>query len=184
MAKQLTRWVALLRGINVGGRNLISMSDLKVCFESLGFDDVQTYIQSGNVLFSTRRLSRPRMLGDLKKALSRRFGYQARVALFSCHDFRSELDRAHDSWGVDPLARHNAMFLLDAVTVDDIRDELPPASGSERVSLGHRAIFWSAEMKSLHQTAMMKLAALPVYQQMTVRNANTTRRLLGKLGDV
>jgi uncharacterized protein (DUF1697 family) len=49
-----SRYIALLRGINVGGNTLIKMPDLKVCFESLGFTDVVTYIQSGNVVFSTR----------------------------------------------------------------------------------------------------------------------------------
>ena len=47
--------VALLRGINVGGKNLIRMPALKACFEENGFDDVVTYIQSGNVLFTARR---------------------------------------------------------------------------------------------------------------------------------
>lgn len=49
--KKMTRYLALLRGINVGGKNIIKMADLKACFESLGFADVVTYIQSGNVLF-------------------------------------------------------------------------------------------------------------------------------------
>ena len=49
------RFVALLRGINVGGKTLLKMADLKACFEGLGFDEVSTYIASGNVLFETRR---------------------------------------------------------------------------------------------------------------------------------
>ncbi len=184
MPKRPERWVALLRGINVGGKNLIAMRDLKTCFELLGFDDVQTYIQSGNVLFATRRRSRSRLLSDLKKALSERFAYNARIALFSHDDFCRELKRAHAAWGVDPESRHNAMFLLDQTTVDEIQSELPAATGWERVTLGSRVIFWSAENKSLHKTAMMKLVGSPVYQQMTVRNANTTRRLLSKLSEV
>jgi uncharacterized protein (DUF1697 family) len=62
----MTRYVALLHGINVGGKNLIRMTDLRACFERLGFADVATYIQSGNVVFGatgasaalTRRIER------------------------------------------------------------------------------------------------------------------------------
>jgi uncharacterized protein (DUF1697 family) len=49
----IVQYLALLRGINVGGKNIIKMADLKACFESLGFSDVVTYIQSGNVLFKS-----------------------------------------------------------------------------------------------------------------------------------
>ncbi|NIP26808.1 MAG: DUF1697 domain-containing protein, partial [Phycisphaerae bacterium] len=47
----MRQYAALLRGINVGGKNIIKMADLRACFERMGFSDVRTYIQSGNVLF-------------------------------------------------------------------------------------------------------------------------------------
>jgi uncharacterized protein (DUF1697 family) len=53
----MNKYLALLRGINVGGNNIIKMVDLKACFEKMGFLDVSTYIQSGNVLFSSPETS-------------------------------------------------------------------------------------------------------------------------------
>lgn len=48
-------YVALLRGVNVGGKNKVSMSELKVCFEDLGYQNVSTYINSGNILFTSSK---------------------------------------------------------------------------------------------------------------------------------
>ena len=67
----VTSYVALLRGINVGGSNLIRMVALKACFEAKGFRDVATYIQSGNVLFTASRGNQATLTGRIEKALSK-----------------------------------------------------------------------------------------------------------------
>lgn len=72
-ATDVGRHVALLRGINVGGSNVIKMSDLRVCFETMGLLGVETYIASGNVVFSTKRVSKTRLTGMIEKALCERF---------------------------------------------------------------------------------------------------------------
>jgi hypothetical protein len=78
----MTRYVALLRGINVGGKNLIKMAALRACFEELGFSDVATYIQSGNVLFRTGG-KRAELTARIEGALAETFSYQASVVLRS-----------------------------------------------------------------------------------------------------
>jgi len=77
----MTRFLALLRGINVGGNNLIKMNDLKAEFERLGFQDVKTYIQSGNVIFSSALSDKLKLTELLEKSLSEKFSYPARVLL-------------------------------------------------------------------------------------------------------
>ena len=86
----MARYVALLRGINVGGKNPIGMPALKACFEEHGFEDVATYIQSGNVLFSARRASMSTFTSRIERMLSADFDYDARR-----RDPRSRPD-AHD----------------------------------------------------------------------------------------
>ena len=73
------QYVALLRGINVGGKNLIRMPDLRAAFEAMGFTDVVTYIQSGNVLFRAPRQKRDELAAGIESALSRRFGIELKV---------------------------------------------------------------------------------------------------------
>jgi hypothetical protein len=65
-----TQYVALLRGINVGGNNLIKMADLKACFEKLDLAEVATYIQSGNVLFSTTETDKTRLINTISLPLT------------------------------------------------------------------------------------------------------------------
>ena len=79
----MTRYVALLRGINVGGKNLIKMTDLKACFEALGFENVSTYIQSGNVLFSANKSNQAKLTSRIEEALSKTFNYKSRVVVRS-----------------------------------------------------------------------------------------------------
>ena len=73
-----TRYIALLRGINVGGNNIIKMTDLKVVFEEIGFTAVSTYIQSGNVLFSTQEQNKQTIEAKIEEHLSKRFDYKSR----------------------------------------------------------------------------------------------------------
>ncbi|RPI70922.1 MAG: DUF1697 domain-containing protein, partial [Ignavibacteriales bacterium] len=71
--KTKIQWLALLRGINVGGNNIIKMADLKTCFESLKFSDVETFIQSGNIIFKSEEKDKFILTDKIEKALSKTF---------------------------------------------------------------------------------------------------------------
>jgi uncharacterized protein (DUF1697 family) len=77
------RYLALIRGINVGGMNLVKMADLRAMFENLGFADVATYIQSGNVLFRAPKERRDELAARIESELSRRFGTELKVVLLT-----------------------------------------------------------------------------------------------------
>jgi len=78
-----TRHLALLRGINVGGNNIIKMADLKACFEEMGFTNVVTYIQSGNVLFDVEDSEINRFTTTIEQKLSEQFSYASRIVLIT-----------------------------------------------------------------------------------------------------
>jgi hypothetical protein len=73
----MSRYVALLRGINVGGNNLIRMPALKTCFEAQFFGDVATFIASGNVLFTARRAGQRGLTRGIEETLSKTFAYRS-----------------------------------------------------------------------------------------------------------
>jgi uncharacterized protein (DUF1697 family) len=77
----MTTYVALLRGVNLGARNKVSMADLRTLIESLGAEDVQTYVQSGNVVFKSRVRSAAKLAGDIEQGISREFGLEISVML-------------------------------------------------------------------------------------------------------
>jgi uncharacterized protein (DUF1697 family) len=170
--------LALLRGINVGGHNVIRMSDLRQAFEDMGFTDVRTYIQSGNVLFGARE-STARITDRIEKDLSKRFGYAARTVVKSKRQYVEAMKRAPAGWGKDASRKHNAIFAGAGMRTTAILRQLPSLRDElEEATCGPGVIFWSGSKKSLSRTTMMKIAKLPVYDELTVRNHNTALALL------
>ena len=98
----MSRYVALLRGINVGGKNLIKMPALKACFEANGFEDVATYIQSGNVLFSSTGAKAADLTERIEEMLAETFGYEATVVVRSRTQMRAVVERAPKGFGAEP----------------------------------------------------------------------------------
>jgi uncharacterized protein (DUF1697 family) len=90
----MTRYVALLRGINVGGKNLIRMPELRAVFDANGFENVSTYIQSGNVLFDAPGAPAPQLTKRIEKMLAKSFDYVPIVVVRSRKQMRAIVDRA------------------------------------------------------------------------------------------
>ena len=179
MAKHRSRFLALLRGINVGGKNVIPKSALSECFEDLGFTNVRTYIQSGNILFRSDETSVKKLTHAIEDGLSKQFSYRAQAVVLPRKRYHSAIQAAPEDWGKDDRQKHNALFTLSSITPKRVLSQLPaPKTDIETVTTGPGVIFWSASKKHLTKTTMMKLAAAPAYQQMTVRNHNTVFKLL------
>ena len=177
------RYLALLRGINVGGNNIIAKDDLRRCFEDLGFTNVRTYIQSGNIVFRADEEGQTQQLTvRVEAGLSERFSYAARAVVLSYADYRALLDAAPPTWGEDPAYRHNALFTLAGTTPAAVLASIPPIKEElEEVAAGPGVVFWSAEKTRVTRSAFVKLPAHPIYQQVTIRNHNTVRRLAALL---
>lgn len=174
----MPRYVALLRGINVGGNNIIKMSELKACFESLGFADVSTYIASGNVLFSAK--SSAAALGKkVEPALSKQFNYQASVVFRSQAQLSATVDEAPKGFGTEPKKyRYDAVFLKEPLTAKAALPQVPTAPGVDQVWAGDGVLYFSRLIARAAQSKLAKLIGTPVYKQVTIRNWNTTTALL------
>lgn len=179
MASSENRYLALLRGINVGGKNIIPMQDLRKCLADIGLSKVRTYIQSGNVLFRSDENRVPQLTKLIETELASSFQYEARCVVIGHAKYRKMIGMAPPEWGENEQWKYNAMFLLPGTTAKKILESLPPPRPDiETVSAGSGVIFWSASRKDLTRSTLMKLAASPAYQKMTVRNSNTTHKLL------
>lgn len=179
MAIQPSQFVVLLRGINVGGKNVIPMESLRRCFEELNFHDVRTYIQSGNILFCSTNRSIRQLTQSIEDQLSRRFRYQARVVILSRSQYVKAATAAPKDWGRTDTDKHNVLFVLSPQTPARVLKAIPPPrEGIERVVTGPGVLFWSVSKKQIHKTSMMKLSGSPIYQDLTVRNHNTFFKLL------
>ncbi|HET6316669.1 MAG TPA: DUF1697 domain-containing protein [Chloroflexota bacterium] len=175
----MTQYVALLRGINVGGNNLIKMTELRACFESLGFADVTTYIQSGNVLFDGPRQRSARLAALIEAALSDRFGYQSRIVLRTHAQLRAIVADAPANFGSQPdIHRYDVVFLREPVTAAEAIKEVPTRDGVDQVYAGKGVCYFSRLVSRASQSYMSRIIGLPSYQSMTIRNWNTTVKLL------
>jgi uncharacterized protein (DUF1697 family) len=172
-------YVALLRGINVGGNNVIPMSALVKTFERMGLDSVKTYIASGNVLFRTR-VTEPRALeARIESALSKAHAYDARVVLRSHAEMARHVQDLPRAWKrVDPKMRYNLLFLRHEVDSESILEGLALKPGIEQIWYRPGVLYWSAHTSDLARTSMVKLASRAIYKHVTVRNLNTTRKIL------
>ncbi len=179
MGKYQSRFLAFLRGINVGGNNIIPKKELQQSFEDLGFTNVRTYIQSGNILFRSNATDVNELTGMIENGLSRRFSYDARAVVLSHDRYTSALQAAPEDWGKNDLFKHNALFTLEGISAEEVLAKLPPIKKEiECVTAGPGVVFWSVSKKQLTRAGMMKLPAAAVYRQVTVRNHNTVFRLL------
>ena len=170
--------VALLRGINVGGNNLIRMPELAASFRDAGYRDVSTYIQSGNVLFTAGRAATPDLEDAVEGMLEARFKLPILVVVRSRDELAATIAAAPPNHGSAEL-RSDVFFLKHPLTAEATAAQLPELrEGVDSVALGPGAIYFSRVAKQASQTRMTRLVSMPVYQQLTVRNWRTTTRLL------
>jgi uncharacterized protein (DUF1697 family) len=175
----MPRYVALLRGINVGGKNPVPMPALKACFEDAGFEDVGTYIQSGNVVFTGPSSSQAALTDRVERTIRRAFAhYEASVVVKSRSQMRAVVDKAPKGFGREPAKyRYDVCFLKPSVTAKQVVASLPTKEGVDRIWAGSGVVYFSRLTSRATSSRMNRVASLPVYKQMTIRNWNTTTKL-------
>jgi uncharacterized protein (DUF1697 family) len=171
-------YVALLRGINVGGKNKVGMRELKAVFEEAGMASVRTYINSGNVIFSSAIRGRARLVGMLEEAIAESFGLEIEVLLRDVRTMRAIVKSIPTQWSNDKTMKCDVMFLRDDVARASVLKRLQIKPDLEDVLYESGAIIWRVDRKNVTRSGMMKLVGTPLYKQMTIRNCNTTRKLL------
>lgn len=173
-------YVALLRGINVGGNNKINMKQLKETFEQAGLLDVVTYINSGNIIFADhqdRVNANAELAQILEQAIAVDFGLQIKVMVRNLDEVRTVVQALPEEWTNDAMAKSDVMFLWDEVNDVSVLDKLPikPEIGTLLYVPG--AILYSVSKELVTKSGMSKLIGSKVYKYMTVRNVNTTRQI-------
>jgi uncharacterized protein (DUF1697 family) len=172
------QYVALLRGINVGGKNLIKMPELKARFEELGFQNVATYIQSGNVLFESDERSVAQLTQRIEETLSTSFNYPASVVLRSRSQLRNIVERAPNGFGTQPSRfLSDVLFLKPPLTAAAAFKLVPTREGVDRLWAGRGVLYSSRLASRASQSRINRVASLPIYQSMTLRSWSTTVRL-------
>ena len=176
------RYAALLRGINVGGKALIPMSELRDCVAELGHADVSTYIASGNVIFEAPRRGAAALEAELERAIEQRFELDVKVFVRTAAQLEAVAAAVPKGWLGNKQLRCNGIFLAREIDRPSLVAELEPKDGIEEVIYVKGTLLWAAKVASLTKSSMVKLSRRPEYKQMTVRNLNTTLKLRDLVG--
>ena len=177
-------YVALLRGINVGGNNKVVMSELREQIEAAGFTNVRTYINSGNLLFETAAdTSREDVAQTVEDILARHYDFPIRLALLTAQDYLAQLAELPDWWHGE-VARRDALFYTRGLDHDHVRERIEAMElGDEAVHFGEHAVFWGKfDEKSFLKTAYHKrLLREKFYRQVTIRSGSTVEKIAAML---
>ena len=179
----MEKYIALLRGVNVGGKNKLPMPLLKASFEKNGFSEVRTYINSGNVIFSCGGQDEPALQNMCQKIIFDSFHLNIAVAVISAKNLSDALCHAPAWWGSDCEAKHNAIFVIAPASVASVITSVGLAKPEyERVDYYGSVIFWFAPIETFSRTRWSKVVATAAYNDITIRNANTAKKLLQLAG--
>lgn len=170
------KYVALLRGINVGGNSRVEMSRLKKMFEELGFSDVKTYINSGNVIFSTDQ-DVSKLSPKIEKAIEKEFKLTIKIVLRSFPEIQAIAKVAEKSWGNDADQKTDVLFLWDEINKKDILKQLIIKPEIDHVVYVYGAVLWHVQRKDITRSGLLRIVGTPLYKQITIRNINTLRKL-------
>jgi len=170
------RHLALLRGINVGGKNLIKMSDLVAGLTGDGFKNVTSYINSGNILFDA---DFDKDLGEkVTASIKRHSGLGIDLVVVPAERWIRIVDEAPKTWGKKEDWKHNIIVVIPPATTDDILEavgELRPEY--ESLVPGDGVLYQSISLRYFGRARSGAFAGKPTYKKMTVRNYNTAIKL-------
>jgi uncharacterized protein (DUF1697 family) len=173
-------YLVLLRGINVGGKNKISMADLKLCLEKLGFSNVTTYIASGNVIFNSDLNSRE-ITKIVESALKNNFKLDSdhiKVLVLSRNQLADIISDKPEGFGDDPKKYYSDVIFLLGLDLDDAINVFDPKKGVDKIWPGKVVIYSQRLGAERTKSRLSKIIGSPLYKSMTIRTWNTTKKLL------
>lgn len=178
----MRRYIAFLRGINISGKNKVPMAELKKEFEKLEFGEVKTYLNSGNVAFSSDKDDIEKFTKQIEIMIKNSFALDIPVFVISREGLDDILHNAPDWWGNENKEIYdNLIFIMPPATFAEVYCELgEPKEELERIEDYKEAIFWSFSRKDYQKTNWWsKTASENISSKLTIRTANTVRKIVG-----
>ncbi len=170
------RYVALLRGINVGGNNKVEMIKLKQMMASLGFTKIETYLNSGNALFDSDE-NQATIERLFLEAFETAFGFSVPILIKSQLEIKTIAEAIPNEWLNDKEQKTDVAYLFSDVDDETILDEIPAKKEYVDMIYIKGAVIWHTLKKDYNKSQLNKIISRKIYKMMTVRNVNTARFL-------
>ena len=173
------KYIALLRGINVGGKDIIKMADLKKAFEDMKCENVRTYIQSGNVIFSAAEKDKKIIAHNIEKTLSGKFNFSVSIALFTAAEMKKIEGNMPTEWDSNSENyRCDVWFLRAPLTAGEVMRSIELREGVDKAYNGKKVVYTSRLNSQMGKSYLSKIIQYPeVYQNITIRNRNTVKKI-------
>ena len=174
------RYIALLRGINISGKNKISMLELKTALTEKGFADVKTHLNSGNVIFSDDDTDAVKLAESIRAIIFETFHLEIPVFVISQDELKDLLSKAPSWWGSDSKDIYdNLIFAIAPHSIETVAEKIgEPSAELEKVQICGNAAFWSFDRKLYAKANWWKKTGTPgIGEMVTIRTANTLRKI-------
>jgi uncharacterized protein (DUF1697 family) len=172
----MATYIALLRGINVGRAKRIAMADLRTLFEDLGFENVRTLLNSGNVVFETARTTKAKLISQIEPAVARATGIDSRVTLITAGELQRIIEENELERVVTNDSRLYVAYFRNAADARLLEPLAKQNWKPERLHLGTLAAYlWLAE--GFTESPLDKAATRVLRDRVTMRNWATTKKL-------
>ena len=172
----MEKLVCLLRGINIGGRNKINMKALKSSFERAGFSEVETYINTGNIIFEST-LDKAAVTEIIAQFIFDDFGFKIDVLVLTKSEFMVIAQATPQHFTNDTQMKTDILFLWSDYDRSDVLSELPLKPDIDKVTYVKGALIWNIDRADQPKSGLHKIAGTKFYANATVRNVNTLRNL-------
>ena len=174
------KYIVLLRGINISGKNKIAMNLLKKELESLGYKNVLTYLNSGNIILDSEELNNEKIVNDINLMIKDRFNLDIPVFVIGLNELGSILDNSPNWWGSDNKEIYdNLIFMFPNTNYDEVFNEVgEPTENIDMIENYKNVIFWSFDLKNYRKSNWwIKTASRSIKDKITIRTANTIRKV-------
>jgi uncharacterized protein (DUF1697 family) len=170
------RYIALLRGINVGGNRKVEMKQLKALYEGLGYAKVSTYINSGNILFTSLKRAEV-ILKEITIAQEKKFGFEIPTLVKTQKEMKKIAVAIPKNWQNNDQQKTDVAYLFKEIDTKEIIDDLPVKKEFLTIKYVKGALIWNVRRVNYNKSHLNKIISHKLYKLMTLRNVNTARLL-------
>jgi uncharacterized protein (DUF1697 family) len=170
-------YIAFLRAVNVGGNSIVSMAAIREALVAIGLSAVRTHINSGNVIFSARAAGPQQLAPRIEKALEQHTGIAIKVLVMDHTTLKKIVAAIPRTWVDDKTMRTYVLLLWKELDDRRILDRLPIKPGVDDLKYTPGAVIWRVDRENVGRSRMNSIVGTPLYKRITIRSANTMRKL-------
>ena len=175
------KYIALLRGINISGKNKISMPELKKFLEENNYQNVSTYLNSGNIIFECNIDNKETIMDNIHTLIKTKFLLDIPVYITTDKELENILNNSPKWWGSSNKEIYdNLIFIIPPTKYEEVYNTIgSPKEGLEQIEEYNNCIFWSFELKNYRKSNWwVKTASTDIKDKITIRTANTMKKIL------